>query len=415
MTRANRRVTFLEVLSNREFAGLWIAWALSVLGDQFARVALSLLVFDRTGSPALTAATYAISFIPDLVGGPFLAGLADRFPRRQVMIVTDVARGLLVAVMAISGLPIAVLLVLLFAVQLLAAPFTAARIAMTETITEDSRFTVGSALMDTTYQVALVAGFPLGAVVVTLVGTSGALVADAATFLASAVLLRMCVRDRPPTTSSDGKRNSAWSAIRGGLKLLRGSPKHQALLALACLAGFYVAPEGLVVPYADQLGVGPIAVGLLLAANPVGTAIGMVVLARVVPNDATRARWLGALAIVTCAMLLPMVLVPGIAISLVLWTLVGFFSAHDTTTKVEYVKATPDDQKGQLIGLAVAAMRGAQGIGVLLAGVLAQFLDPARVIALMAVIGVAVAVVAARAWRRASAIPPPPGPLSSDH
>lgn len=407
VTRVGGRATFLEVLSNREFAGLWLAWTLSAFGDQFARVALSLLVFDRTKSPALTAATYALTFLPDLLGGPLLAGLADRFPRRQVMIVTDVVRAVLVAVMAISGMPIVVLLVLLFVVQLMAAPFTAARIASTEAIVSDSGFTQGTALMTTTYQTALVVGFPLGAIVVTLMGTSGALLIDAGTFLVSAVLLRIFVAHRPAAAAPDGKPQGTWSTVAEGFRLLRDSPKHQALLALACLAGFYVAPEGLVVPYADQLGAGALVVGLLLAANPVGTIIGNIVLARAVPDDATRARWLGWLAVVTCAMLLPMFFVPGVAVSLVLWTLVGFFSAHDTTTAVEYVKATPKHQKAQLLGLAHASMRGAQGLGVLLTGVLAQFLDPARVIALTALVGVVVAVVAARAWGRASASPPP--------
>ena len=407
MTRANGRVTFLDVLSDREFAGLWAAWVLSVLGDQFARVALSLLVFDRTGSPALTAATYAVTFIPDLVGGPLLAGLADRFPRRRVMVVTDLARAVLVAVMAISGMPIVLLLVLLFGVQLLASPFTAARGAMTAAILEGPKFSLGVGLMQTTYQVGLVAGFPLGAIVVTAVGTSGALLVDAATFLVSALLLSVFVVERQPDDAPDGKSRRTWASVREGIGLLRGSPKHKALLALACLSGFYVAPEGLVVPLADQLGSSDIAVGLLLAANPLGTALGMIVLSRFVPDDATRARWLGPLAIASCAILLPMVFVPGLAISLTLFFLVGVFSAHDMTTNVEYVRATPDHQRGQLIGLAQAALRGAQGVGVLLTGVLAQFLDTARVIALAAAVGVVGAVVAARAWRRASATPPP--------
>jgi hypothetical protein len=113
-------------------------------------------------------------------------------------------------------------------------------------------------------------------------------------------------------------------------------------------------------------------------------------------------------------MLLPTVFVPGVAISVVLWFLVGFFSAHDMTTNVEYVTATPDHQRGQLIGLAQAALRGAQGVGVLVTGVAAQFFDPARVIALTALIGVVAAVMAARAWRRASAAPTPPTSQTGD-
>lgn len=400
-------VTFRDVLSVREFAGLWGAWVLSVAGDQFARVALSLLVFDRTGSPLLTAATYAVTFLPDLVGGPFLASLADRFPRRRVMVVTDLARAVLVAVMAVPGMPIPLLLLLLFAVQLLSAPFTAARGAMTRAMLDGPRFSVATGLMQMTYQMGLVLGFPLGALVVTALDTGGALLVDAATFLLSALLVRAFVVERLPEAAPDGKPKRTWSSLAEGVGLLRTSPKHRALLALACVSGFYVAPEGLVVPYADQISADTFAVGLLLAANPAGMTVGILILSRFVKSEQTRARWLGPLAVATCAMLLPTFFAPGVAIAFGLWALVGLFSAHDMVTNVEYVNATPDHQRGQLLGLAQASLRGAQGVGVLLTGALAQLFDPARVIALSALVGVVVAALAARAWRRASAPPPP--------
>lgn len=63
-----------------EFRTLWAAFAQSVLGDQLARVALSLLVFERTESAGWTAATYALTSLPALLSGVLLSGLADRFP-----------------------------------------------------------------------------------------------------------------------------------------------------------------------------------------------------------------------------------------------------------------------------------------------------------------------------------------------
>ncbi|MFD1045420.1 MFS transporter, partial [Kibdelosporangium lantanae] len=73
-------VTFRSVFANSEFRALWTAQVLSIAGDQLARVALTLLVFIRTNSSGWAALTYALTFIPDLVGGPLLSGLADRFP-----------------------------------------------------------------------------------------------------------------------------------------------------------------------------------------------------------------------------------------------------------------------------------------------------------------------------------------------
>ena len=74
---------------------------LSVGGDQLARVALTLLVYDRTHSALLAAVTFVASIIPEFLGGVLLAGLADRWPRRDLMIACDLTRAVLVTVMAL--------------------------------------------------------------------------------------------------------------------------------------------------------------------------------------------------------------------------------------------------------------------------------------------------------------------------
>ena len=70
---------------------------MSYAGDQFAQVAIAILVYRRTGSPLLTALAYALTYLPPIAGGPLLSGLADLFPRRRVMIICDVIRAGLVA------------------------------------------------------------------------------------------------------------------------------------------------------------------------------------------------------------------------------------------------------------------------------------------------------------------------------
>ena len=98
-----------------EFRALWIAQVLSVAGDQLARVALTLLVYSRTHSALLAAVTFVASVVPTFMGGLTLSGLADSLPRRQVMIACDLSRAALVAVMALPGMPLGVLVGLLFA------------------------------------------------------------------------------------------------------------------------------------------------------------------------------------------------------------------------------------------------------------------------------------------------------------
>src|SRR3954462_3639487 len=75
------RVTVRDVLADREFRAMYAAQALSVVGDPLARTAVAVLVFNRSHSALLTAVSFAVSYLPWVVGGPLLAGYADRLPR----------------------------------------------------------------------------------------------------------------------------------------------------------------------------------------------------------------------------------------------------------------------------------------------------------------------------------------------
>src|SRR5437660_4154958 len=86
------RATFRDVFAVREFRALWFSEILSVAGDRLALVALTLLVYHRTGSPLLAAVAYAAGYVPWVIGGLFLTDLADRRPRRTVMIACDAVR-----------------------------------------------------------------------------------------------------------------------------------------------------------------------------------------------------------------------------------------------------------------------------------------------------------------------------------
>ena len=198
-----------SVLAVGEFRVLWIAQAASLLGDQLARIAIAWLVFRDTGSALLTAVTYAVTFLPWVVGGPLLGGLADRHPLRTVMVTCSLLSGVFVAVISLPGLPLWVLCGLLFVVVLLESPFLSARAALLVEVLPDDRYVLASALGSITMQVVQIAGFPLGGLLVAVLGPRSALLADAATFLLGAVLVRFGVRFRPaPVTGSPGGRGA---------------------------------------------------------------------------------------------------------------------------------------------------------------------------------------------------------------
>jgi MFS family permease len=100
------RITYADIFAVREFRALFASRTMSTIGDYLARAVLVIAVFNETGSTALLGITFALTSLPELIGGPVLAGLADRFPRRAVMVPADVVRAILLLVMAIPGLPL---------------------------------------------------------------------------------------------------------------------------------------------------------------------------------------------------------------------------------------------------------------------------------------------------------------------
>jgi predicted MFS family arabinose efflux permease len=400
---SGRAATYREVFAVREFRALFAAHLLSVAGDQFARVALAVLVFERTHSAGLTALTYALTFLPSLVAGPLLSGIADRRPRRQVMVAADLARAVLVATMAIPGMPLLAVGGLLIVVQFLAAPFNAARAATLPVILEGDRYVVGSAVSNMTYQLAQLAGFASGGVLVAGFGPTEALLLDAATFVASAAFVRLGVRAREAPRAGGGAGRSWFGDLAGGAALVWRDPRLRSLVALACVSGFYIPVEGLAVPYADRIGAGPAAVGLLMAANPAGTVVGMALINRLPPD--TRRRLLGPLAVAACVPLLGCALHPGLAITLALWALSGVASAFQIVANAEFVRSVPDQRRGQAFGLAASALLAAQGLGVLLSGIAAEVAAPGLVLAVVGGLGALAATGASVAWSRAQVSP----------
>jgi MFS family permease len=395
-----------------EFRVLWAAELVSIAGDQLARVALAVLVYGRTGSALWAAGAYALTFLPALLGGVLLSGLADRCRRREVMIVADVARAVLVAVMAIPALPLWALCAVLVVVVLLGSPHTAAQGALFPEVLEGELYERGLAVRQITSQTAQLAGFATGGLLVAAVSPAVALLGNAVSFALSAVVVRIGVAERPASAAVPGSDGAA-GGLRGiatGLVEIATDRRRRALVLLAWLVGWYVVPEALAAPYADQLDAGPVAVGLLMAADPLGSVVGAWLFVRFVPAG-TRARLLGLMAVAAGVPLALCILRPGVPLTLLLWAVSGMLStAYLLQTQASFVRATPDGGRGRAIGVAASGIIAAQGAAVLLGGLLADASDPATAIAVAGVLGAVLSAGGAVAWQRANSTAPR-GPL----
>lgn len=375
------------VFAVREFRAVFAAHLLSLLGVVVSELALTVLVYDLTGSPLLSALTFALGMLPYLVGGTLFAGIADRYPARRVLVTCDLICAGCVAVMVLPGTPVAGLLVLRCLVAAVAPVFTGTRMAaLTDILGEGELFVLGRSLLRIVSQSALLAGFGVGGLLLAVVSPRGAITITVATFLCSAALLRLGTRDRPARTGG-GPGGTLLKESLSGARLVLGHRRIRALMLLFWLPPvFVVAPEALAAPYADEIGVGSTALGLLMCAMPVGSiAAELYAGAGLGP----RARSLIVLPL-AAAGLLPLVLYgfrPGVALAAVALVLAGAGSAYVIGLDQWFVEAVPDELRGRAMTLLTAGLMTLQGVGMALAGLAAEFFPVHQVVAGAGVLG----------------------------
>lgn len=376
---------------NRDFLVPYLAESQSIAGDQIGRVALSILVFDRTGSAAWTALTYALTFLPAILGGIVLGGVGDRFPRVWVMVATDVLRAALFLVVAVRGLPLPVVVGVVAVTFFLGPAFSAAMVSrMAATLVPD-RFRTATGIRMVTSQVAQVAGFGAGGIVVAVVHPRAALVINAATFAVSAVLVGALLGHPPRDSARDPDAEPA--VLREGsipeppptARLWR-DPWLRHLMLLTGLAAFFIVPEGLAVPVAHELGVRSSVTGLLLAAGPLGSAVGAILLVRYVPRRAglRTARFMavacGVPLVVTAAL-------PPWPVVIACWAVSGALWAFQVDVATTLVHAVDERVRSTTIARASAVLLGAQGLGLVVFGALASWAGARWGVALAGIAG----------------------------
>ena len=381
-------VTFGGLFRTRDFAVLYVAGTQSQLGDQLARVALSILVFARTGSGLATAATYALTFLPAFVGGLALSGLADSRPRRALMVTCDLVRAGLFALMSIPGLPLPLLCVLLVVAVLAGSPYSAAEPAVVADLFSGARYQAAVGLRTATSQAMQLAGFAVGGVIVALTGAEVALLIDAISFAGAGVLISIGLSHFP--ASVPGART--WRQLRGGARTIAGDARLRVLFGLRVVDRLLGPPGG---------------VGGAVRERPRRWSDRGRTAARRQPDGESyrdgRADPVGATGIAfpldsACSPSPPDChCVPVPAIRRSGWPcccggMCGAFSSYVVVVIAEFVVIVPTRVRGQAIGLASSSLLAAQGIGLLIGGAATAWWGPAVAIAFAGAVGSSAAV-----------------------
>src|SRR6266545_4804083 len=219
-SQATPRIGYSEALASGQFRALFASQLVSVSGTSIAAVALTILVYQRTASPLLASLTFALGFLPYLLGGGLLSGVIDRVRPRRLVVSCDLVSAVLAATMAWPAIPVTILLTLL--------------------------------------------------VVLT---PSGALLVNAGSFAFSAAAVRFAVADHA-NAGQPSQARLLRDSLRGARTILAHAELRRLLLVGWLAPMFAVAPEALAAPYVAAHHGSSTLVGWWLVALPVGLIAG---------------------------------------------------------------------------------------------------------------------------------------------
>ncbi|GAA3092561.1 MFS transporter [Streptosporangium carneum] len=412
-----RGATYAEVFASGEFRVLFGGFTLMVAGEQVKMLALSALVYARTGSPGLSAAAYMLGFLPYAVGGTFLLAPADRMRPRTLMVTGELVRVVTCLLLAFAGLPVWAMLALVLVAGLFSPVFTAARSALLPGLLPGDAFVLARSVLSMTSAGAQIGGLAVGGAVLAATGPTGALASTAVLSAVAAALLRAGLPDLPArgrdrddaggrTTREEREaaeggvvREPAREAAEGGAvretlrvnRILLADTRVRGLLLAQWLPLSFVAgAEAMLVPYLGG------AAGITLAAASTGLAVGNVLVGRFA-TPSTRERLSLPLAALAGVPLLAFALRPGaFAAALCVLLAVAAGGAYELGLQRRFVEAVPEPIRGQSFGLLTAGAMTGQGASAALVGLASEFTAPH-----LAIVGSGVAaVVSALALRR---------------
>jgi MFS family permease len=376
-----RFVRLPEVLRQRDFRRFWLGETVSLVGDQITLIALPLVaVLELDASASEMGFLTAAALVPNLLFSLHAGAWVDRRgKRRQTMIVTALGRAALLASIpvayALGILSLTQLYVAGFLIGTLSVLFFVAYSTLFVSLVPRSQYLEANSLLHGSRALSFVAGPSLGGLLVQALSAPGALIADAVSFLASALSMSSISPAEPPT--EEPQRGH----VKAGIRYIRNSPIVRAsLLATATINFFNFIFWALFILYATRvLDVRPGLLGLVLGAASIGGVIGSVVAGRL-----SRRIGVGPAFAVGCVMFpAPLVLVPLAGGGR--WTIVALlFAAEflsglgvmvlDITAASIKAALVPDRLRARVSGAYMVVNYGVRPIGALVGGLLGTWI-----------------------------------------
>ena len=351
------------------FGYLFLATAGSSFGTYLAAIALTVDVYDETGSGVWVAALLIADFLPIVLIGLLLGPLVDRLSRRRLMILSDLARfGVFAALPFVDG-PAAI--VALAAVSGVATGFFLPAVyAGLPNLVPDEELTNANSLLQTVETLSWMTGPVVGGLMLSAWGTSVPYVVNAVTFLVSAAFVARIPERR--LRSEQSLTRGHWRDVADGLRLVLTSRSLRTVLIVwnVALVGSGAVNVAEVVFAKKTLDAGNVGFGTLVAASGVGLVFGSFLSAPALGKVGLRRHYVGSIVLMGVGW-------GAAALSGSIWLAVPFViggaagnGAAVVCNRLLVQRGAPDQYRGRALATIMSSNYAVLGLAMAGAGVL---------------------------------------------
>jgi len=382
---------FRRVIANRDFRLLWIGEAISLLGDQFHMIALPWLVLQLTGDAFLMGTVLALAAVPRAIFMLLGGVITDRYSPRNVMLVSNLARMVLIAILTTVILTGTIEMWMIYMISLLfgladAFYFPASQ-AIVPSVVPQELLQIGNAVVQGTIQISVFLGPVVAGVMITVMsgistgadGTPGltgigvAFGLDSLTFLVSAITLWMMSNTRLNEDADDEDEQSVLSSIREGFSFILSTSLLVKVFLVSIAVNFLLNGPiiiGIPVLADTQYAEGAAAFGMIMSGFGGGALLG-IIMAGALPRP--NPRRMGTLIMVAIAMLgiseVILVATTSTAVATLAVAIAGAGNGYVNVMLITWLQSSvPSRMIGRMMSVIMFASAGTAPIGHALTG-----------------------------------------------
>ncbi|MDT6986329.1 hypothetical protein ACFSUJ_19415 [Streptomyces lusitanus] len=371
---------YRALLRNREFAGLYAGFTLTVAASTLSGFALGTLVDRSTGSPFLTAVSMYGATFATVLGATTLMSVADGSRPRRTLVALQAVALVGACAQAAPGMPLTARFALLLLLGFFQSLNTGTRMGLLAEAVPASAYVPARSLMNITAGGTSVLGFALGAVLLRHLTPQGLFVAAAALTAAALAVTAATVRERSIRPPRRPDLRETWTT---NAALLSRTGPRALLLNLWVPNGLIVGCEALFIPYAGENA------GVLLAAASGGMLLGDLTVGRLLSPEWRRRSAFPLRLLLAVPYLLFALHPPALVAAVAVFVASAGFAAT-LPLQERLLALTPEQVRGQVQGVESAGRMTWQGIGAAVAGATAQVLSPTVTITTLAALSVCV-------------------------